>query len=153
MPAAGPTRGYADGVRSAVRNNLGAFGFSVVITSAFGLVQHEAGNPTVPDVFLFAGGAAAGFVVVDALASRLFRTRLRGETPEVVAVGAALSFLSIGLSVGAAALGAAVVKAAGAWALASFAATGVYVLVGGLELTLARRIEEAGDGHGDDDDA
>jgi hypothetical protein len=128
------------GVRTSVRNNGVAYGFSVMITASFGLLQSAAGSANTLDIF-FAGGAVAGFVLLEAIASNLFRVRMRGDPPEVVALGTAFSFFSVGVGLAVAALVGAVVSPGLAWPLGGFGATLAYVTAAGAELALAGRME------------
>ena len=86
------------GLRTSIRNNASAFGYSIAVTLAFSLA-HEKNRPFgLGGALLFVLGASVSFVLLEALASHGFRLRMRGDPPEVVAVGSAFSLLSIGLS-------------------------------------------------------
>lgn len=142
------------GVRTSVRNNVAAYGFSVMITAAFGVITATLGSPRVGEVFLYAAGAVGGVTVVEGAVSRGFRMRMRGEPSEVVALGASFSFISVGLAVGAAALVATILSGWLAWLLGPALASIVYVLGSGIEMALAhaaqkRREEEDPDDEGD----
>jgi hypothetical protein len=137
---------YGRGVRTSLRNNAAPYGYSVMITSSFGILSVELGMPTSGQVFLFLFGAVTAFTVVDAAVSRGFRERLRGEPPEVVALGSAFGYASAGLSVGAAALAGTILGTGAAWPLGSFAATTVFLLTAGVEMGLAERLGAAGEG-------
>lgn len=136
---------YGRGVRTSLRNNAAAYGYSVTITSTFGVLSVELGTPGVGEVFLFLLGAVTAFTVVDAIVSRGFRERLRGEPPEVVALGSAFGYASAGLSVGAAVLAGAIIASGAAWPLGSFAATMIFLSTAGLEMGLAERLGAAGE--------
>ena len=97
-------------------------------------------------MFLFLFGTVTAFTAIDAAVSRGFRERLRGEPPEVVALGSAFGYASAGLSVGAAAGAAAILGTGVAWPLGSFAATSTFLLTAGLEMGLAERMGAAGEG-------
>lgn len=141
MGLSGMRERLAHGVRTSARNNGSAYGYSLMVTSSFGVLQQSVGHATVLDIFTFVGGASMGFVLVEGGASNLFRMRLRGDPPEVVALGSALSFFSVGLGVGVAAL-TAVVSKLGAWPVGGFLATTVYMLTAGIEMAVAREIEQ-----------
>jgi hypothetical protein len=134
--------GLPHGIRTALRNNLAAYGFSVMITATFGVLSASLGPPNVGDVFLFAGGAVTGVTLVDGITSRGFRERLRGEQSEVVALGAALGYFSVGLAIGAAALVSEVLEAGIGWAAGAAAAAVLYVLISGGEMTMAHIAQE-----------
>lgn len=130
------------GVRTSVRNNVSAYGFSVMITAAFAVLGASLGSPPVGDVFLYAGGAVAGVTVVEGVASRGFRVRMRGEPSDVIALGSSFSFASVGLSVGAAALAAAIVPTWVGWLLGPFFASSLYVIASGVEMALAHEAQK-----------
>lgn len=73
---------FASGVRSSLRNNASAYGFSVTITVSFALVSatHPRTTTAVP-VLLFAAAAATAFFIVEAMASRLFQHVADVEDP------------------------------------------------------------------------
>lgn len=129
-------------MRTSVRNNASAYGFSVMITAAFGVLSAALGSPRVGDVFLYAGGAVLGVVAVEGIVSRGFRLRLRGEQSDVVALGAAFGFVSVGLSVGAAALTGTVLSGWLGWLLGPLFASALYVIASGVEMSLARVAQE-----------
>jgi hypothetical protein len=137
---------YGRGVRTSLRINAAAYGYSVTITSTFGVLSVELGTPGVGEVFLFLFGAVVAFTVVDAVVSRGFRERLRGEPPEVVALGSAFGFASAGLSVGAAAVLGSILATGAAWPLGSFGATATFLSMAGVEMGLAERLGAAGKG-------
>jgi len=130
------------GVRTSVRNNVSAYGYSVMITAAFAVLSASLGSPPVGDVFLYAGGAVTGVTVVEGVVSRGFRLRMRGEPSDVIALGSSFSFASVGLSVGAAALAASIVPTWAGWLLGSFAASAFYVVASGAEMALAHEAQK-----------
>lgn len=136
------------GVRTSVRNNNAAYGFSVMITAAFGVLNASLDAVSVGDVFLYAGGAVAGVTVIEGVASRGFRVRLRGEPSDVVALGSSFSFVSVGLAVGAAALAASILATWAAWLIGSFAASAIYVVASGVEMALAHVAQKRRDADG-----
>ena len=121
-----------------------------MITAGFALLQSVAGTAGTLDVFLFAGGAVAGFVLLEAVASNFFRVRMRGDPPEVVALGTALSFFSVGVGLAVAAVVGAAVSARLAWPLGGFGATLAYVTAAGAELAFAGRVERRTDEQAED---
>lgn len=89
---------FARGLRASACDNGSAYGYSVMITAAFGLLSATESTPGVLNVFAFAGGAIVAFGLVEALASGGFRHRLQDEPSEVKALGSSLAFLSVGLA-------------------------------------------------------
>lgn len=132
----------AHGIRTSVRNNLTAYGFTVMVTSSFGVLAATVGAPTVGHVFLFAGGAVTGVTAVEAIASRGFKMRMRGEPSEVVVLGSAFGFVSAGLGIGAATLCGELLGGWLAWYTGPLAASTVYVLASGVEMALAHTAQE-----------
>lgn len=130
------------GVRTALRNNVSAYGFSVMITASFGVLTASLGSPTVGDVFLFAGGGVTGVTVIEGVSSRGFREKMRGDPSDVVALGAAIGYFSVGVAIGAAALVALVLTGGIGWAVGAMAASAIYVLISGAEMALARILQE-----------
>jgi hypothetical protein len=134
--------GLGHGVRASLQNNLSAYGFSVMITASFGVLNATQGQPRVADVFAFLGGAVTGVSVVDGIATHGFRWRFRSEDSDVIALGAALGYVSVGLAVGAVTLVGSIFDGAAGWAVGGFVATTAYVLLSGLELAFARIAQE-----------
>lgn len=134
------------GVRTSLANNVTAYGFSVMITASFGVIAAQVGSPTVGEVFLFIAGAVSGVAAVDAIASKGFRNRMAGDPSDIVALGGAFGFFSVGLGVGAATLVATILSGALAWAIGALVAPVVYVLLAGLEMGIARLLQEDREG-------
>ncbi|HEX6311950.1 MAG TPA: hypothetical protein VF152_10010, partial [Acidimicrobiia bacterium] len=112
---------------------------SVMITASAASLVYYTGTARPWELFLFAAGAIAGFTLVEASVSRGFRYRLRPEPSDVVALGSALSFASVGLGLGTAVLVGVVLDSWLIWPAGAFAATIVYVLASGVEISLAER--------------
>lgn len=129
-------------LRTSIHNNAMVFGYSVMITATFGVLQVSVGTPSLPRIFLFLGGAAAAFTTVEAAASNLFRNRMREERAEAVVLGSAINFLSISGAVGLAALVGELARSWVGWLCGPFAATTLYLVTTAVELTLAARAEE-----------
>lgn len=131
---------YGSGVRTTLRNNATAYGFSISVTAAFGLLASSHQQASFPlQALLFAGGAVAAFLLVEAVASRLFRRRAPSETDSVIMISGAVDALSALASVGAASA-LSLVPGIVSWPLTAFGATLAYLLVGGLDVLIARRV-------------
>lgn len=134
---------YASELRFSLRNNAGAYGFSVMITGSMALLTSQYESPTMLQVFLFFFGAVLSFAGVEAIATRGFRRSLSDEEGTVVvALGASLSLFSIGIALAMVVLCTMVLPATTGWLIAPFAGSMVYLLVTGVEMGIARRIEE-----------
>lgn len=113
-----------------------------MITASFGVLNATQGQPTVLDVFAFLGGAVTGVSVVDGIATHGFRRRFRGEDSDVIALAAAIGYVSVGLAVGTAAVAGAILDDWVGWAVGALVATTTFVLLSGLEMTFARIAQE-----------
>ena len=103
-------------------------------------------EPSAGDIFLFMAGAIAATVLLEAIASDFFRHRLRGEPPEVVVLGSALSLLSNGFGVGAAALSTLVLDGWLVWLVGGFVSIAVFLGAAAIEMALADLlVEDAND--------
>lgn len=132
---------FGSGMRTTLRNNATAYGFSVSITAAFGLVSTVHPQSAFPwRVLLFAAGAGAAFVLVEAVAARLFRHAHGGDRESVLLLAGAVDVLSILVAVGAA-VGLAHLPGLVAWAGTGFGATLAFLLVGGLDVLVARALD------------
>jgi hypothetical protein len=139
-----PPPGRLDrGFRSTIRGESTAFGFSIMITVTFGVVQREHGSPGIGDLLLYALGAVLAFTLLEGLASRAFRASLPEHPSGVTTLGTAMNFASVGLAVGAAIGLSALVATDVAWPLCPFAAVLVYLLAETVELAVAERVRQA----------
>lgn len=129
-------------VRTAVHNNASAYGYSIMVTSTFGVLQVNAGPPSLPRAFLYLAGAALAFAIIEGLTSNLFRQSDREERPEVVVLGGAMGVASVSVGVGAATVISLFARSWVGWVTAPFAATAVYVSVVSAELMLAEYLGE-----------
>lgn len=130
---------YGTGVRTTLRHNATAYGFSVSITASFGVVSSSHQQSSIPlQAVLFAAGAVAAFLLVEAVASRLFQRSARGETEGVLMISGAVDALSVLAAVGTASA-LSFVPGVAAWPLTAFGTTFAYLLVGGLDVLIARK--------------
>lgn len=133
---------YVRELRLSLRNNSGAFGYSVMITSTMAMLTSIAGSPRPAHIVLFLLAAVASFALIEAIATRVFTRSLEDEDTTVIALGASLNLLAITVAVGLAAAVAALVPTPLLWLLAPFGASVAYLLLTAAEMTIARRIEE-----------
>lgn len=131
-------------LRLSLRNNSGAYGYSVMITCCLAMLSSYNGTPKTDEVFLFVLGAVVSFALIETIATRAFRTPLRGDEPShVVALGSSLNLFSIALAIGVTALVGAIAPGWVSWCAGSFLASVVYLIATGVEMAMARKIEEA----------
>lgn len=137
-------RGFPGALRTTVRNNSSAYGYSLAITVAFGLLAAAYSAPSTTQTFVFLVGAAAGFVAIEAAASRGFRRPSPPrEQEQVVVMSGAMDMLAVLAAAGVATGAARTPVPVAGWALGGFLATTTFLLVGGVEVLLAREAEES----------
>lgn len=136
-------RRWGRGVHASIHENAIAYGYSILITTVFGSLNLLEGSPRLGDIFLFVIGASVGFATLEAMASRMFRRKLEGETQRVVILGGALGIFSIVFGLGGAVGVAWLLPGGFAWGLSPAVATIVYIVVSGLQMSVAERAEES----------
>lgn len=132
---------YVRGLHASAGNNAAAYGYSVTITASFGILSALRSAPSVPEIFLFAGGAIAAFALVEAVATGGFRHGLEDEPSSVKALGGSISVFSVGGAL----TGALVVGNlldTSAWPLGAFVATTFYLCFFALEISIAQRLRK-----------
>jgi len=132
-----PVETVGRGIRTALRNNATAYGFSITITVCYGMVSGK-DNLTNPfEAISFGLGAALGFVCFGALAVLIFRGGRISESGQVATFSGVIDFLAVS---GAILIGFGLSRINGFWA---WPATGAgaaisYLLIGGLDILVAR---------------
>lgn len=135
---------YVRELRLSLRNNAGAYGFSVMITSVMATLSAISEPPDVVEVILFFLGAIACFAIVEVCATRGFTRSLDDtEGSTVIALGSSLHLASIAGAVGLAAGAGHVLPAPLPWLVGPFLASLTYLLVTVAEMAIARRVQEA----------
>ena len=134
------------GTQASLRNNAAAYGYTIVVTCAFAMLQSRTPERGLLEVYLFIAGSVFAFGLMEAVASNWFREQLEGEPSDVVALGSTFSIVSISASVGVAAGLGRLLSGHLVWVLSPFATTVIYLLLVGLELAVAQRIQEMRDG-------
>jgi ABC-type branched-subunit amino acid transport system permease subunit len=135
-------------MRTAIRNNMSAYGFSVMITCSYGVLNTSIGPPSVGNIFMFAGGAVTAVMLIDAIVSSGFRDKLRGDPSDVVALGAALELFSAGAGIGVAAIAGVAFGNWVGWTVGGTSAATAFVLMSGIEMAMARAVQEERDESG-----
>lgn len=136
-----PRARYRRGLRSSVVNNSSAFGFSVMITTTFGMIQHFKGSPTFLQVMLFGICAVLAFSIIEGVASNGFRRRPDTHPGEVIMLGTAANALSVAIALGVAYAVSELAPEMVAWTAGALLPAGVYVLVEAAELAIAEDIQ------------
>lgn len=128
------------GLRSTVGRESTTFGFSILVTVSFGMLQATVGTPDAGMVFLFATGAVLSFTLLEAVLSRGFRRPMPQHRSHVLAVGTSLNIVSVLGGLGTAWLLGTVMSHVAVWALAPFLAGVIYLLLESLETALGERV-------------
>ena len=130
---------YARGVRTALRNNASAYGFSITVTVSYGLVSSAQNAITASKTISFGVGAAVGFVLFGAI---FVAATSRGSLPEsrqALTISGGVDMLAVGAAI-AAAYGLSQVPGFWAWPLTGAGAVACYLLVSGLDVLIARAL-------------
>jgi hypothetical protein len=141
-PERGITGHLVRGLGSSTRQNALAYGYSIAMTGAFGMLAAVDRSPHVVDIFLFALGGASTFTVANVVVTRGFRIDVSEEPPIVLALGTSFGFFSIAGALGVSALLAWALHGWLAWLVAPFAASAVYLALTAGELLLARKVRD-----------
>jgi hypothetical protein len=126
--------------RSTVGRESTTFGFSIMITVSFGVVQSRHGSPSTLELMLYAGGAVMSFTLLEGMLSHGFRRPMPQHHTRVITLGTALNLVSVLAAVSAALGVAEAVGAATTWALAPFVAGLVFLAFESLEEAVAERL-------------
>ena len=130
---------YARGVRTALRNNASAYGFSITVTVSYGLLSGPRSMVSAAETIAFGAGSAVAFVLVGVV---FVAATTRGSLPEsrqALTISGGVDMLSVGAAI-AAAFALSQVPGFWAWPLAGGGAVACYLLVGGLDVLIARAL-------------
>lgn len=127
-------------MRSTVGRESTTFGFSILVTVTFGLLQSIHGTPVVGEIFVYATGAVLSFTLLEGFLSRGFTAAMPQHRSEVLALGTSMNVFSVLLGMGAGWLIGAAVTGLLAWFLAPLVGSIVYLLLESLETALAEKI-------------
>lgn len=128
------------GMRSTVGRESTTFGFSILASATFGVLQVTQGSPDLPRVFVYAAGAVMSFTLLEGILSRGFRRPMPQHPTQTLALGTSLNIVSVLVGLGAAWLVSAAFTHLTAWVVAPFVAGIVYLVIESLEDALAERI-------------
>jgi hypothetical protein len=131
---------YLRGLKTSVLNNTVAYGYSITITVSYGVLNVLEDTPNLWDIIGFGSGAVLAFTLVEVFVYFGFRHELAEEPTEVVVLGSAFSFLSIGLALAATLCVGWLLNGAASWLVGSFLATNVYIGFLALEMSVADRL-------------
>jgi hypothetical protein len=130
---------FVRGVGESARHNSLAYGYSLALTGAYGVLNLE-DKTTVLSVMLFGVGGALAFTIANPLVTRGFDRRVEGEPPIVLSLGTSFGFLSVAATIGIAAFVGWLLSSWVAWLLGAFAASSAYLVLSALEFVAARAL-------------
>ncbi len=140
--------------RSTVGRESTTFGFSILVTATFGLLQSARGSPSAPRIFAFAMGAVLSFTVLEAVLSRGFRRPMPQHHTQVMALGTAFNLISVAVGLASALAMLRVVHGWWCWPTTPFVSGVCYLLAESLEAAVAERaLARSGDPVASDVDA
>jgi hypothetical protein len=128
---------FVRGVGESARHNSLAYGYSLALTGAFGVLS-VLDHTTVARIFLFGLGGSLAFTIINPLVTRGFTYRVEGEPPIVLSLGTSFGFFSVTSSVGLAALASWLLSGWLAWLVGTFVASAGYLVLSALQFVLAR---------------
>ena len=144
MPEQGNRDGVGPTLARALRSTVGrestTFGFSILVTVTFGLLQTTHGPPDRPRIFLYAFGAVMSFTLLEGILSRGFRSPMPQHHTRTLAMGTSLNIVSVLVGLGSALLLAEVTSHVAVWAVAPFVAGAAYLVTESIETALAERV-------------
>jgi hypothetical protein len=127
-------------MRSTVGRESTTFGFSILVTVTFAVVQATQGSPKVSHIFAYAIGAVMSFTILEGLLSRGFQRPMPQHATQTLNLGTSLNVVSVvaglaagwGVSEG--------TRGLVAWAGAPLVAGLVYLLLESLEEAAAEHV-------------
>jgi hypothetical protein len=133
-----PIGRYPQALVTIVRGSAVPYGYTLTIWTTGAALEHGHGTPGIGDIFMFLGGAIAGFVLVAAAGRQLADQPLEKSPDELTWTGM-MQLGAVALALGAGVL-VALISGPAAWPLAAFAATVAYLLLAALELASVDRV-------------
>lgn len=127
-------------LRSTVGRESTTFGFSILVTVTFGILQSTHGSPNTLQIFGYAVGAVLSFTLLEGALSKGFRRPMPQHATQTLTLGTSLNVVSVVAALAAAWGFAAVTHGLIAWACSPLLAGLVYLLLESIEETLAERL-------------
>jgi hypothetical protein len=131
---------YRKNLRSAIGTSAAPYGYTLATWTTGAVLIHARGVPDTFETLMFMAGAVAGFAFVGILAFGSMTGHFAQESRQLP-LWESFHFVSVGFSIGSAALVAHYVESFVVWSLAPFTSTAVYLLVVGAQLTAADKID------------
>jgi hypothetical protein len=130
-------RHYVVGLRRSTGHHAPAYGYSIAAGAAALVLTKLHGTPDLLSIFMFIVGTSSAVLLINLLATRVYRQESPEQPQPVVALGTSFSVVSISATTG-------IVIAIGyllagweAWLVSGFVFTTVYLVLVGLELAVA----------------
>ncbi|MFC3300791.1 hypothetical protein FJV46_05840 [Arthrobacter agilis] len=139
----GQGSGFVRASRSTIGRESTTFGFSILVTVVFGLLQKLEGSPSLGAIVVYAVGAVLSFTLLEGVLSRGFTAPMPQHRTQTLAVGTSMNLLSVLAGMGAAFLTGATLSGLWAWALAPFLGSIAYLAAESLETMVGERILRA----------
>lgn len=133
-------KALAQAIRSSVKDNATAYGYSISITGTAALLSNEGHKITVIAVFAGMLAAAAAFVIIEGLIMLLVDDLKDDEGQEDRVLARMMNIFSIAAAMGAAFASGHYLPDPYAWPVGGFTATAAFVLFDGIELALTEML-------------
>jgi hypothetical protein len=135
-----PGHPMARSLRSTVGRESTTFGFSILVTVTFGMLNSMYGSPTVLQIFVYAIGAVMSFTLLEGALSSGFRKPMPQHATQTLTLGTSLNVLSVVAALAAAWGFAEMTRGLVGWGGAPLIAGLVYLLLESLEEAVAERL-------------
>lgn len=136
---------YRRHLRTAVGSSAAPYGYTLATWTTGAVLTHAYGIPTAVEALLFMSGAVLAFAAVGAAAFGDVNARF-AHSPKQAALWGSFHFLSVGGAIGSAAFLTFWLNPTAGWLLAPFASTVAYLLVLGVQFSVADEQEPDGPG-------
>ncbi len=124
-------------LRSTVGRESTTFGFSILVTVTFAILQSTHGSPKPLQVFVYAIGAVMSFTLLEGVLSRGFRRPMPQHATQTLTLGTSLNAISVVAALGAGWGFTEITRGLVAWGGPPFVAGLTYLLLESVEETLA----------------
>lgn len=82
-------------LRSTVGRESTTFGFSILVTVTFGVLQSAHGSPSTLQVFVYGAGAVMSFTILEGVLSSGFRRPMPQHATQTLTLGTSLNVVSV----------------------------------------------------------
>jgi hypothetical protein len=141
--ASGQDSRFVRASRSTIGRESTTFGFSILVTVVFGLLQKVEGSPSMGAIFVYAVGAVLSFTLLEGVLSRGFTAPMPQHRTQTLALGTSMNLVSVLAGMGAALLVGSALSGLWAWGLAPFIGSIAYLVAESLETMIGERILRA----------